>query len=92
MKLTDAVERNEAHPDTFEIPDTESRTSVPFGHYVKIGFDNRERMWVKVTEKHGDLCVGTLANDPVAVNLNFGDRVEFTERNVMDICPPRNAL
>ena len=91
MKLVDAAKRNAEHPDTFNVPTEHERQSVPLGHYVKIGVDDRERMWFKVVEKTDTGYVGTLSNDPVVVRMKFGDRIEFTERHIMDICSPRNA-
>ena len=85
MNLTDAVERNRLHPDTFYVPPEAERKNLKVGDFAKLGFEDRERMWVLVTGKIGGLYVGTLANDPMSIDMKFGDKVEFEQHNIMDI-------
>jgi uncharacterized protein YegJ (DUF2314 family) len=90
--LIDGVERNSENPDTFYIPNEKDKETVQFGTLVKLGFETNEceecggeRMWVVVTQKTEGGFVGTLRNQPVFMDLNFGDVVHFQSKNIIDI-------
>jgi hypothetical protein len=86
MKLINVEQRARQHPDTFVIPDTISRHNLKAGQLVKLIFDDRERMWVKVTEVlGGGSYKGTLDNKPVVVDMSLGDAVEFEAEHVASI-------
>jgi uncharacterized protein YegJ (DUF2314 family) len=63
-------------------------TTVKVGMYAKLVFTEHkevEGMWVKVTEVDGDNLVGTLSNDPIAIqSLEHGDTVHFTYNHVRE--------
>jgi hypothetical protein len=88
MNLGNAEERSAQHPTTFHIPSREERTSLNIGEYAKLIFDDRERMWVCVTDIVADGYVGSLANDPVAVDMEHGDEVRFRPEHIADILIP----
>lgn len=90
--LIDGVERNSENPDTFYIPSKEDKETVNIGTLVKLGFETNdieecggERMWVVVTQKTEGGFVGTLRNNPVFMDLDFGDVVHFQSKNIIDI-------
>ena len=91
--LIDGVERNAAHPDTFDIPTADERQNIKAGTYVKVGFDKAggggERLWVLVGGPLNDGTgnyVGLLANTPFFLDgLAWGDRVTFRPEHVLDI-------
>jgi hypothetical protein len=98
-ELVDGEERNQLDPDTFEIPTLEERTNLKDGDYAKLIFwialddtgerDYHERMWVIVNESTSSGYVGTLDNQPGAVDddhsLQYGSQVAFEPRHVIDI-------
>lgn len=92
-ELADVEDRNRQSPDTFRIPEADDRDNVPIGAYVKLIFNEAERMWVKL---HRRICidekivyVGELANDPVIVTeLTAGDEVTFEPKHICDIREP----
>ena len=98
-ELIDGEERNQANPDTFDIPTQEERTNLKEGDYAKLIFriemddtgedDDRERMWVIVKERTSSGYIGTLDNQPGAMDddhsLQYGSQVAFEPRQVIDI-------
>jgi uncharacterized protein YegJ (DUF2314 family) len=92
MTLIDGVARNTENPDTFCIPNEEEKDMVKEGMLCKLGFETPdcgecggERMWVVVTNKTEGGFVGTLRNEPVFLDLEFGDEVHFQRKNIIDI-------
>jgi hypothetical protein len=85
MRLINVEKRAKDNPKTFEIPDLLERQNLKMGHFAKLIFNDKERMWVKVTEVLEGSYVGTLANEPVVVKMKFGDRVEFEPKHIADI-------
>jgi hypothetical protein len=88
--LDSGVERNRQHPESFEIPDDESRLCVEPGDRVKLVFGMKhgpgERMWVDVLRVGKKKLVGTLRNDPLFMpRLTYGDRVKFRHEHIVDI-------
>src|SRR5215218_2429641 len=88
-RLGSGVERNRAHPDTFEIPsETQKRLLVP-GMTVKLMFETKhggERMWVDIVDINRRRIIGTLRNTPVFVpRLDYGDKVKFKRHHIVGI-------
>lgn len=91
--LSDVVDIHNQYPETFEIPTTDEVNNIKIGDYCKLIFKvdqlsyraDAERMWVKVTSIDGNQYVGTLANDPVVVDLVFGGVIAFGMRNIASI-------
>jgi len=89
--LTNGIESNKAHPDTFWIPSDEDKDLLEIGDACKLIFepDNEEqlteRMWVNITEINGDEFVGELDNDPVSLKMKLGELVKFNRDNIIDI-------
>ncbi|MBX4872077.1 toll/interleukin-1 receptor domain-containing protein [Rhizobium bangladeshense] len=82
-ELSNGEERSANHPDTFQIPSAEDRSSVPIGHFIKVAFDATvpdeeaeqgwdtlsERMWIKVIGFDGPYIIGTWANQSLAADV-----------------------
>lgn len=87
--LLDGEAQNRRHPRTFRVPSILEKHMVEPGDHVKLGFscpgfDNNERMWVKVT---GD-GVGYLDNDPAFLPLKYKMIVRFQRQHILDILKP----
>lgn len=83
MKLVNAQEMAKKYPETFEAPTQEDLNLVNVGDFVKLCFNDRERMWVQVTYRNGDKLKGTLANDPILIkDLKYGDLIDFKLENI----------
>lgn len=89
LVLTDAEELNRKHPTTFKIPSKAVRDNLQVGHYAKLCFDDKERMWVlvekRIVTKAGIKYKGVLNNDPVVVRMKDGDEVHFEPRHVYSV-------
>jgi len=83
--LVDAQETARKHPDTFEAPSIGELLNLGVGDFVKLSFNDEERMWVKITKVGDELTdhEGELNNDPFIIgDLHLGDRVPFKMENV----------
>ncbi|OBI29864.1 hypothetical protein A5709_26890 [Mycobacterium sp. E1386] len=69
-------------------PDNPAVFNPRVGDRVKLFWPQGESMWVAVdaVDDHGRLT-GTLANTPVVVPLNYGDRVWFDTSDVVAQLP-----
>ena len=85
MKLTNAKLMNKKHPTTFEIPTEKELSKVDVGTLVKLIFDGKERMWVKVIKRDNNNFEGILDNDPFNLPIKSGDKVKFKKDNITDI-------
>lgn len=92
MNLVNGVERNAEYPETFYIPLMREKEAIKAGDYAQLGFicDEgsdcaTERMWVLVTECRFPAFEGTLANEPIHINLKYGAMVDFDQENVIGI-------
>lgn len=85
--LVDAREMHRKYPETFDVPSELEILMLQVGDNVKLCFNEKERMWVKITEiVNIDHIIGTLDNDPVDVKeIKYGDRIEFSYRNIYSI-------
>jgi uncharacterized protein YegJ (DUF2314 family) len=90
-----AVQSNKIHPDTFEIPDVETRHNLRPGDIVKLLFKPKckggivERMWVRVFKRMKEgVYEGVLDNEPLydlKEVLQCDDTVYFRPDHVADI-------
>ena len=102
-RLHSAEERHAAHPDTFEIPSLEARTSLLPGDGVKLLFDIEsrkdgrifdrgvDRMWVIVRMRSEGRYVGILDSEPGKAEgllLHAGDEIMFGPEHVAEIGRP----
>lgn len=46
---------------------------------------NAERLWIDVTDIGRGTITGKIDNDPVCVDMKYGDIVTFTKQNIFDI-------
>ena len=95
--LDDGEVAHRAHPDTYQIPPYEERSTLKEGDCAKIRFllrvqhkgevmDTAERMWVEVMGFQGDYYLGKLVNDPVMTDsIAWGQPLFFEARHVTDI-------
>ena len=86
MRLVDAQQMHQRHPDTFAVPDLVTLNTIRPGDEVKVAFEDlNERMWVLVTDNDAGTITGTLDNDPIGEGIACGDTVTLEPRNVLDI-------
>ena len=86
--LVDAQAMAKKHKGTFEAPSIGELLNLQVGDFVKLSFNDRERMWVKITHVGDELndYKGELSNDPFIIrDLHLGDRVPFKMENVYNI-------
>jgi hypothetical protein len=85
-KLVNVAQRGMEHMG-FYVPAETVRYGVCRGDFVKLIFDDKERMWVRVTEVEDEgWYQGVLRSYPVMVDgLRFDDTVRFHARHVADI-------
>jgi len=87
MNLVNAELRAATVP-TFQIPNRERRERIRPGMFVKLIFDDKERMWVKVTAAAGARPVrywGRIASTPVATPYQFDESVTFGPEHIIAI-------
>jgi len=86
IQLVDAQAMAKAHPKTFEAPDANELEAVKVGDSVKVCINNKERLWVEVTEINGGQLKGRIDNCPVFIDeVDFGDTINFRKENIYDI-------
>lgn len=92
-ELCNVVLKAKKEPD-FKIATKKERSSLRCGDFAKLVFvaDKRtgrgERMWVRVAYKSKvkkGWYMGSLANEPLVVNMKMGDKVWFNERHVQAV-------
>jgi hypothetical protein len=85
-ELIDAEVRAARYPKKFRLPPKAERHALVIGAFAKLIFDDRERMWVEVTNReHGGWYRGELRNDPYGLPGAYGDAVRFHARHVIEI-------
>ena len=84
MKFVNAKEMNKKYPKTFFIPTDEELDNLKEGDSVKI-CANDERFWVTVVKVNGDDITGTVDNNLIDVDLEYGEEIEFKKENVYTI-------
>ena len=71
---------------TFYLPPDKDRKNLKVGSMAKLIFSESERMWVKVTKIVGlGNYEGTLTNNPIFLDLNFGQKLKFKWYHIIDI-------
>lgn len=109
--LRSGEEAQREFPDTFWIPPLEERQRLRRGQAAKLMFEietdlddgdvgvSVERMWVLVRERHGDMYLGILDNQPATLNpgddvyLCPGAEIPFQAEHVIGIDePPVDAV
>lgn len=86
IQLVDAQQMAKTYPNTFSAPDIEELDRVKVGDSVKVCVNNKERLWVKVTEIFGSKLRGTIDNSPIVIDdVNYGDFLNFKKENIYDI-------
>lgn len=97
FRLIDAVEFQNQHPKTFELPDEWNRQHINVGEWAKLMFQfpvnhypDVERMWVHITEVTPNGYKGVLDNKPTNIEfIQSGEIIDFEARHVISILPPR---
>ncbi len=106
-ELASGETQHAQNPETFWLPDRALREHLKRGDAAKLLFDieaededsgkimvGRERMWVIVAEKVGDIYIGVLDNEPAAIEpgcgayLESGAEIPFTAEHVIEIARP----
>ena len=105
-ELVSGETQHAQNPDTFLVPERDRRENLKRGDAAKLLFAiesededtgaiivGRERMWVIVAERVGDIYVGVLDNEPAAIEpdtgyLAPGAEVPFKAEHVIDIDKP----
>ena len=81
--LVNAQEMHQNHPETFEVPSQARIAKLKKGDEVKLCFNGKERMWVKIKKIDGDEFEGELDNKPFELrHLSLGDKVVFRRENI----------
>jgi hypothetical protein len=88
-QLVDVEARNLEHPRTFEILPHKERASLAVGDLAQLCFDDKERMWVEVTDVRRDCghvsYYGKLRNEPLFVKVRVSEVIRFQPRHVFKI-------
>lgn len=75
-------------PETFEVPDLELKKMIQPGDLVKLVWSVArspgERMWVRVTHRHGGRLMGNLEDQPLSVDMHPGEQVAFVIDDIID--------
>lgn len=89
--IRDPRPTREKSPWSFYLPCEARQNAVAPGDIVQVIFetpdpeDGAERMWVVVTTATEDKLIGTLANVPAFLEMEYGEEVEFPRFAVIDI-------
>ena len=78
------------HPDTFEVASIDHlREIVKPGVYAKVcilsGDYGAERIWTDVVEVDGLKVKATLANDPMGLDAEHGDPIEYQLQHIYNV-------
>jgi len=86
MQLVDAQAMARKYPKTFEAPDEKELKEVKVGDSVKVCINNKERLWVEVTEIDGGDLKGRIDNHPIFEDsIDFGSAIQFKKENIYAI-------
>ena len=86
--LVNAEELQHENPETFWLPSKEDRENLQPGDHVKLIFNDgaqRERMWVQVGSVTEKGYIGILWNNPILIDLEHGDVIEFGVKHITEI-------
>jgi len=68
------------------VPTEQELNSIQIGDSVKLLINDKERMWVEVTEIKGGILKGKIDTVPyVITEVHFGDIVPFKKENICEI-------
>lgn len=94
-KLDNVIKRHEENPNTFWIPSKEQIERIEVGDYAHLIFVPQneelmtERMWVEIYAidivNGVNSYRGRLANEPMNIQIEIGDRVVFKDEHIMNI-------
>lgn len=84
ISLINGQEMHRKYPNTFEVPTFNDLKLLAPKDCVKIGTIG-ERFWVNVVSVTGTTITGTLANNPITIPLQYGDKIKFKKLNVLGI-------
>jgi hypothetical protein len=84
IKLVDAQAMARAHPYSYEAPSRSALSKLRFGDVVKV-CDNRERFWVQIEKRKGDVFIGRVDNMLLFADVSYNDRIEFHADNIYEI-------
>jgi hypothetical protein len=91
-KIEDASQLAIDNPTTFFTPSPEEIKLLSQGDIVKLIFypvdpeeSCGERMWVGIESANDDIFTGRLINVPVMQCMEYGELIEFGEKNIIDI-------
>lgn len=86
--LESGLKSHQESPETFAIPDVESKLAIRPGDRVKLMWSVArfpgERMWVKVTHRKGDQLIGTLDNYAIFAFLKPDEKMKFHIDDIID--------
>ncbi len=86
INLSDVQELSKSNPKTFEAPKESELEKIKVGDSVKVCINNKERLWVHVTEVCGNNLKGTIDNCPITLEeVSFGDLISFRKENVYSV-------
>ena len=92
--LSNAEDRHRENPDTFWIPAKHRREYLKTGAIVKLIFDDKERMWVTVTERTETGYEGTLSSIPTlivdnkeSISVTVAERTEIGYLGILNSIP-----
>lgn len=63
--LVDAQAMAEQNPISFTVPEDSQLDNLKIGDFAKLCFNEKERLWVFITEIDGDKFKGTIDNEPM---------------------------
>lgn len=92
MRLTNALERHQANPDTFHLPDDVDR--LERGWFAKIGLEfdlteekvDAERFWVEALHIGPTSIIGSVANHLLYADehgYDYGDHITFERCHIL---------
>ena len=86
IQLVNAQEMAKAYPETFDAPAKEELSNLKVGDSVKVCINNKERLWVSITEIAGVELKGTIDNCPITIDdVSFGDTILLKEENIYSV-------
>ena len=64
----------------------QSLNELKVGDSVKLNVNNKEKLWVQITEITGSTLKGKIDSLPCEItDVNFGDTLSFAKENIFDI-------
>lgn len=83
--LVDVRLRAKKFPYYFYVPSDDEIRLLGRGDFAKLIFNDKERMWVRITSVKGNNFEGVLDNVSFVVDLALGDKIKFQKKNIADI-------